>query len=470
MNSITNRTYDEIEIGESATVSHMLTRQDIQLFAIMSGDVNPAHLDEEYAKSDMFHRIIGHGMWSASLISNVLGTQLPGPGTIYLDQSLHFVRPVSLGDTITARVTVLEKRPEKRVLMECVCTNQKGQEVVKGQALVIAPEEKVSRPRVQLPQVELKDNCPLLYSQLETLTEGMPVLKTAVVQPTDEYTLRGAVEAGRVGHIRPILLGNAPRIQEVAKQYGIKLDGCEVIDTVHSNAAAEMAVNMAREGKVDAIMKGKIHTDELMAEVVSKEHGLRTARRMSHVFFMQVGSYPKPFFLTDAALNIQPNLADKKDIVQNAIDLFRAIFNSAPRVALLSAVETVEESIPSTLDATALCKMADRGQIEGGMLDGPLAFDNAVSPESASLKGIVSPVAGQADILVVPDLESGNMLYKQMRFFTGCEGAGIVLGARVPIILTSRAGGVATRVASCALARIYAARRQSVANISSKAA
>lgn len=296
-------------------------------------------------------------------------------------------------------------------------------------------------------------------ARLLAMRDGFKPLKTAVVHPADAYSLRGAVDSAREGLIDPVLVGPPAKIMAVAAQENIDISPYTIVATEHSHAAAAKAVQMAKLGEVEALMKGKLHTDELMEAVVEKESGLRTGRRMSHVFILDVPNYPKPLWLTDAALNIRPTLMEKRDIVQNAIDLFCILGFGTPKVAILSAVEMVTESIPSTLDATALCKMADRGQITGAILDGPLAFDNAVSKESAIIKGIRSEVAGDADILVVPDIESGNMLYKQNRFLTGCDGAGIVLGARVPIILTSRAGNSEARQASSALALAYVRKR-----------
>lgn len=304
--------------------------------------------------------------------------------------------------------------------------------------------------------------CPIHSStrQLLAMKDALKPLKTAVVHPVDVYSLIGAIASAKEGLIDPVLVGPRDKIEAIAKQEGIDLSPYTIVATEHSHAAAETAVKMARDGKVEALMKGKLHTDELMEAVIEKENGLRTGRRMSHVFILDVPNYPKPLFLTDAAINIRPTLMEKKDIVQNAIDLFCILGFGTPKVAILSALEMVTESIPSTLEAAALCKMAERGQITGGILDGPLAFDNAVSKESAEIKGIISEVAGDADILVVPDIESGNMLYKQNRFLTGCDGAGIVLGARVPIILTSRAGNSETRQASSALALAYVRNRE----------
>ncbi len=288
---------------------------------------------------------------------------------------------------------------------------------------------------------------------------GLAPLRVAVVHPVDNFSFMGAIEAAKAGIIIPVLVGPENKIRAVAEENHVDISGIELVATPHSHAAAETCVAMAAEGKVEALMKGKLSTDELMLPIVDKLKGLRTGRRMSHVFVLNVPRYPKPLFLTDAAININPNLMEKKDIVQNAIDLFHALGMGIPKVAVLSAVEYVTEKIPSTLDATALCKMAERGQITGGILDGPLAFDNAISKEAAEIKGLHSEVAGNADILVAPDIESGNILYKELRYFSGAQGAGIVLGAKVPIILTSRAGDAENRVVSSALALLSARKR-----------
>jgi phosphate acetyltransferase len=278
---------------------------------------------------------------------------------------------------------------------------------------------------------------------------------TAVAHPCDASSLAGAVEAAAAGIIRPILVGPEAKIRKVAAENGVNLDGIRIIDAAHSHDAAEKAVALVRSGEAAALMKGSLHTDELLSAMLRKDTGIRTARRISHVFIMDVPTYPKPLFITDAAVNIAPSLDDKADIAANAIELARALGVTTPKVAILSAVETVNSKIPSTIDAAALCKMAERGQIRGGILDGPLALDNAISKEAAATKGIISPVAGDADILLVPDLESGNMLAKELTFLANADAAGIVLGARVPVILTSRADSVRTRLASCAVAAIY---------------
>ncbi len=281
-------------------------------------------------------------------------------------------------------------------------------------------------------------------------------IKMGVVHPCDAPSLEGALAARDRGLISPVLIGPRGKIEAVALAAGLALSGVEIVDAPHSHAAAEKAVWLARHCKLHALMKGSLHTDELMSEVVSKEHGLRTDRRMSHVFVLDVKGHDKPLLVTDAAINIAPTLDEKRDIVRNAIDLAHALGIARPKVALLSAVENVEAKIPSTIDAAALCKMADRGQITGADLDGPLAFDNAISPQAAAAKGIVSSVAGDADILVAPDLDAGNILAKQLVFLAGAETAGLALGARVPIVLTSRADDARARVASSALAQIFA--------------
>jgi phosphate acetyltransferase/phosphate butyryltransferase len=463
MNYVENRTFDEIKLGDSATLVRTLGKDDISLFAVMSGDVNPTHVDEEYAQSDTFHKIIAHGMWGGALISTLLGTQLPGPGTIYLGQTLRFTRPVALGDTITVSVKAAAKDVQKhRVTFECECTNQRGEAVIRGDADVIAPTDKVKRPRAIRPEVRPHDRG-ARYRQLIDMTRGLAPILTAVVHPVDRYALLGALDAAHANLIVPIFIGPEAQIRAAAAAADLDLAPYRLIPTGDSHEAAARAVAMARAGDVEALMKGSLHTDELMHEVVARQTGLATERRLSHVFVMDVPTYPRPLFITDAAINIAPDLDDKRDIVQNAIDLARVLGVETPRVAVLSAVETVTPRLPSTLDAAALCKMADRGQITGGILDGPLAFDNAVSEEAAKIKSIASPVAGKADILLVPDLEAGNMLVKQLGYLAEAEGAGIVLGARVPIILTSRADTVLARMASCAVALITARRRERAA-------
>jgi phosphate acetyltransferase len=298
---------------------------------------------------------------------------------------------------------------------------------------------------------------PTKYDRLIAAAKKAPAISTIVVHPCDETSLRGAADAAEAGLIKPVLVGPADRIRGAASKHNINISGFEIVDTPHSEAAAAKAVELVHAAKGSMLMKGSLHTDELMRSVTAKAAGLRTDRRISHVFVMDVPSYADTVFITDAAINIFPDLDGKRDIVQNAIDLFnQAGFGALPRVAILSAVETITSKIPSTIEAAALCKMADRGQITGGLLDGPLAFDNAVDQEAARIKGIKSEVAGRAQILVVPDLEAGNMLAKNLAYFAKADSAGIVLGARVPIVLTSRADSARARMASCAVAVLYA--------------
>ncbi|MDQ0563417.1 phosphate acetyltransferase [Rhizobium mesoamericanum] len=303
------------------------------------------------------------------------------------------------------------------------------------------------------------------YERLIAKAKQVPQMRTVVAHPCDETSLRGAVEAAEVGLMRPILVGPGEKVRTVAKSHDLDISPFELVDVPHSDAAAARAVEIIREGGADLLMKGSLHTDELMRAVTSSTTGLRTARRISHVFVMDVPNHAETLFITDAAINIAPDLDAKRDIIQNAIDLFTQIGLGTPRVAILSAVETVTSKIPSTIDAAALCKMAERGQITGGVLDGPLAFDNAIDPEAARIKGIQSPVAGHAEILVVPNLEAGNMLAKNLTFLARADAAGIVLGARVPIILTSRADSVRARLASCAVAVLLADARRRTAPI-----
>lgn len=454
--TIENHPFDEIQIGQTAQLTRTLRPQDIPLFAAISGDVNPTHLDPEFAKQGPTHEVVGHSMWGGALFSAILGNQLPGPGTVYVRQDLRFHRPIAVGDTLTASVTVKEKRAEdRRVVFECLAVNQDGLKVIDGIAEVIAPAEKIRCAKLHLTEISVTDK-ELRYRQIMSRVKGLEPITVAVAHPCDEPSLGGALEAMQAGIIRPILVGPKAKILTAAQALGADLSGLQIIDTPHSHASAEVAVQLCREGKAEALMKGSLHTDELMSAVVDKEKGLRTARRISHVFLADVPTYPRPLMITDAAVNIEPTLEEKVDIVQNAIDLAHALGIAEPKVAILSAVETVTLKIRSTIDAAALCKMADRGQIKGGLLDGPLAFDNAVSQVAARIKGIRSAVAGNADILVVPDLEAGNMVAKQLEYLANALMAGIVLGAKVPIVLTSRADTPETRAASCAVAQVLA--------------
>lgn len=452
---IENRTFDELTLGEAASLSHTVTQRDIDLFATVTGDVNPAYVDPAYAETDMFHHIVMQGMWGGGLISAVLGTKLPGPGTICLGQNLRFRHPVSIGDTITATVTVREKMAAKGdVTLDCVCANQRGEAVITGTAFTRAPAVKVRRPRIVLPHVQVDRHDGM--NAIVARAAGGVRMPAAVVFPVDSASLLAAFEASKAGLLAPVLIGPAAQMQALARAQDIDIASFRLIDEPDAPAAASRAVALVHAGEAAIIMKGDLHTDELMHPVVASQGGLRTARHISHVYLMDVPDYPRLLMITDAAVNIAPKLAEKAAIVQNAIDLAHVIGIAQPRVAILAAVETVNPKMQATVDAAELCRMAERGQITGGLVGGPFGLDNAISEAAAAEKHIVSPVAGRADILVVPDLEAGNMLAKQLTFLSGAEAAGIVLGASVPIVLTSRADSAGTRLASCAVGVLLA--------------
>jgi len=453
---LSNRTFAEIKVGDSETLERVLTQQDILLFAVMSGDVNPSHLDEEYAASTPLHSVVAHGMWGGSIISALLGTKLPGPGTVYKRQDLRFHKSVHVGDLLKVTVEVTALDPQHQtVILDCKCVNQNGDLVISGEAEVTAPLKKIERAVANLPEIKF-----LASSSMATLlnnSKNYKPIKVVVVHPCDSSSLGGALDAYQAGLIEPILVGPRARIESIAQENNFDLANLVINDVPFSHAAAEYAADIANKGEVQAIMKGSLHTDELMSAIFkTTAPGLRTKRRVSHCFVMQTPAYPRPFIVTDAAINIAPTLEQKADIIKNAITLAHAIGVECPKVALLAAVETVTPTMPATLDAAALCKMADRGQIKGALLDGPLAFDNAISMAAAQTKGIVSQVAGQADILVAPDLESANMLAKQIMYMSQAASAGVVLGIKLPIILTSRSDTRESKMASCALAVMLA--------------
>jgi len=454
---IENKTYDEITIGMSASLERTLTKDDIMMFSVMSGDANPTHFEEESGRK---HRVVGHGMWGGSLLSALLGNELPGAGTVYKSQTFDFKTTVALGDVVTATITVTAKNDaDKTVFFDCLATNQKGETVFTGIASVFAPQTKQSYEQKILPEMQFRRGHHV-FEDLVARCQKLRPVSVAICYPCDEVSLAGPLEAAAQNLIDPILVGPKDKIEATAAQYGLDVSNCRIVDVADSLVAAEKAVALCRSGEAEVLMKGSLHTDEMMREVARKDTGLRTGRRISHVFIMDVPTYPRTLLITDAAVNIYPTLEDKVDILQNAIDLAHVLEIKEPKCAILSAVETVYPKIASTIEAAALCKMADRGQIKGGVLDGPLAFDNAVSEEAAKIKKIVSPVAGKADILLVPDLEAGNMLAKQLSYLADADAAGIVLGGRVPIVLTSRADSAKARLASCAVAVLFARARE----------
>jgi len=453
--------FDELTVGQSATLVRQLTERDIEAFAAISGDVNPLLVDRRFAQAHEFHHLIAHGMWAGALISNVLGTQLPGPGTVYVHQDLDFKRPIGLGDTVTVTVSVEEKQTETgRVVLACRCADQNGEIAVSGRAVVLPPREKLRQRRTELPELTLRDRGDRLRRIIERAAALEP-LAMAVVHPVDDASLLGTVRAAEAGLIAPVLVGPEERIRAAAERASVDISAYRIVAAAHSHEAAQKAVALIRAGEANALMKGKLHTDELMHAVLDHDAGLRTERRLSHVFVMDIPDYSRPLLITDAAVNISPTLEEKVDILQNAIDLAHALDIEEPKAAILCAVETVDASMRCTVEASALCKMADRGQIHGALVDGPLAFDNAVSENAARTKGIQSAVAGKADILLTPDLEAGNMLAKQLEYLSSASAAGVVLGARVPIALTSRADDELCRMASCAVATLMQAAQRS---------
>lgn len=460
LNNMTNVTFDEIHLGASASLTRTLSQTDIEVLALVSGDVDPFHVEANGSSAQRDASTI-EAAGTEALIAAALGTKLPGPGMKIVQGSLRFSGKTSVGDTLTATVTAREKRREgQQVDFNCKCVNQMGEELVVGVVTVAAPTKRVAYAEVVPPELVLRRGD--AFGRLFKACEGLPQVRCAVVYPCDRDSLLGPIESAKRKLIEPILVGPEEEIQAVAKGEGVDLSPYRIVSVPQSREAAAKAVELARAGEVDALMKGSLHTDELLGAVVPSATGLRTARRISHVFVMDVPSYPRMLLITDVAVNIYPKLKEKVDIVQNAIDLAHVLGITEPKVAILSAVETVNPDIESTLDAAALCKMSDRGQITGGILDGPLAFDNAISAQAAQTKKIRSPVAGLADILLVPDLEAGNMLAKQLCYLAGADAAGIVLGARVPIVLTSRADSVRSRLASTAVMSLVAnARRTS---------
>jgi len=456
-----NITFDELALGQQASLNRTLKQEDISLFAAMSGDVNPAHMDPEFAKSDIFRGIVGHGMWSGSLISALLGTVLPGPGTIYLEQDIKFKKPVRIGDNITISLTVRDKFADKPIVtFDCKGVNQRGETVIEGLATVLAPTQKIRVARADLPHIEIHNHDH--FQAIIQSCQNIDAIRTAIVHPVKANVLTAVADSVKAGLIIPILIGPMAKIKAAAHEANIDISQWELIDTEHSDAAASKAVALAATAKVDAIMKGSLSTHELLAAVVRAPSSLRTKYRISHAYVIDVPSYHKPLIITDAAINIAPNAAEKADICQNAINLWRVLFgeDKKPKVAILAAIELVNPKMQATVDAAILCKMSERGQITDGILDGPLAFDNAINKQAADDKGIVSPVAGDADILLTPEIDSGNILAKQLTFLGHADAGGIVLGARVPIILASRADSLRTRLLSCALAvKVSAARK-----------
>ncbi len=453
---IENKTYDEISVGDTAGTEHVLTMEDAMAWASISGFNSILDSDGLIDRAVSSMLPTGPNMWCASLISGLFATNLPGPGCSLANVSLAFHKLIRIGDRIFVKVEVTAKDDStKRLTFNCEASNSAGASIFSGTAQLIAPLEKLRLSTLPVPQLIV--NTPYRHHRgLISRAKAKPPVKTAIVWPCDELSLGGAIEAFKDGLIVPVLVGSEATIRSIAGTMQLDLGSIQIIDVDFSRTAAFRAVEMARKGEVQMLMKGSLQTSELMEAVTSREGGLRFGRRISHVFALDVPSYHKTLFVTDAAVNIQSDLETKIDILQNAIDMMLELEVVNPKVAILSAVESVNPDIPSTLDAAALCKMVDRGQITGAIVDGPLAFDNAISSDAARVKNIKSPVAGDPDLLLVPNLEAGNILFKELQYLAGALAAGVVVGAKVPIVLTGRADGEMARIASCALGVLLA--------------
>ncbi|MFW6278078.1 MAG: bifunctional enoyl-CoA hydratase/phosphate acetyltransferase [Halorhodospira sp.] len=432
--NVRNYLFSDLQIGDRVETTSRLNHQDV--------------------------RTLGEGLWPGTMLVNAVCSEFPGPGTEPVAQELTYEGSVGLGDTVTITLEVIEKKGDGRqVVIAGRACKDSGEPVISGHVTVRAPTERVNgEPGTGAAATTTGRRRQL--RRLLRMADDLAPMSVAVVHPVDALALRGAMQAAEHELMCLTLVGPEHKIRAAADEASIDLGRTSIIDVEHSHEAAEVAVGLARRGEVEGLMKGSLHTDELMGAVVSLQVGLRTERRISHVYAMDVPTYPRPLLISDAAINIAPDLACKRDICQNAIELGHALGVEEPKVAVLSATESVNPDIPSTLDAAALCKMADRGQITGGLLDGPLAFDNAISESAAQTKQIRSRVAGNPDVLIAPDLESGNMMAKQLYYLADAEAAGIVLGARVPIVLTSRADDVMARLASCAIALLVADRKR----------
>ena len=451
----TNKTYDEIYVGQSARISRVCTINDLLIFAHASGNRNPLHLpDTDWTGDGKVDAPVAPSMWIGALVSAVLGNILPGPGTIYRSQTFTFHGAVSVGDQLTVKVDVAEKLPNQRVLLNVSVTiDPDGRLIASGRAEVTAPPKTIEFDASDLPAILVERH--RHFNGMIRAAQTLPALTTAVVSPTDDASLQGALLAAENKLIEPILIGERALIEKAAASLGADLGQFRIIETQDEAEAAAHAVQLVHAGEAKAIMKGHIHSDDLLRHIVKRDGGLRTKRRISHVFAMDIPGRSTLVLISDAAINISPDLNTKVDITQNAINAAVAVGLEQPKVGILSAIETVNPSIPSSLDAAILSKMAERGQITGGIVDGPLAMDNAIDLQAARTKGIKSLVAGRAEVLIVPNLESGNMLAKELTFLAHAEAAGLVVGAKVPVMLTSRADNGRARLASCALAVLY---------------
>ncbi|WP_424934567.1 bifunctional enoyl-CoA hydratase/phosphate acetyltransferase [Amaricoccus macauensis] len=452
-----NKTYDELQIGDSYELHRVCTVDDFYIFAVASGNHNPMHLPDTDREGGEREEPVAPSMWCGSIVSAVLGNILPGPGTLYCSQHFDFVGRAHAGDELVIKVMLTAKNEDGTVVFAThVRRAADDVEIVRGEAVVVAPTEKITQDDHDLPGLVVQRH--RHFDALIRMAEPLPPIPTAIVCPEEPNSLGGAILAAKRTIISPILIGNRDKISAAASELGADISGFEMIEINSHAEAANAGVELVRAGRAKALMKGHLHTDDLLRAALNKQTGLRAGRRFTHVFVLDVPGMPHPLIVSDAAINIAPDLPTKIDIVQNAIDLAISIGIQVPKVGVLSAVETVNPAIPSSVDAALLSKMADRGQITGGLVEGPLAMDNAVDLAAARTKGIKSDVAGRAEVLVVPDLDAGNMLAKQLTYIAKAEAAGLVMGASCPIILTSRADDDMARLASCAVAAIHHAR------------
>ena len=450
-----NRTFSQLEVGDEAQVTRLCTVDDLYAFAAASGDHNPLHLASYDGDGDGKPEAIAPGLWPAGLVAAVLGNSLPGPGSLTRNANLSFHMPVMAGDELTAFVSVIEKRADGDVI--CAAEVRRVGDnalALSGTVQVTPPDQNMEFDAINVPGLVVQRH--RHFDALLEKARPLDPMPTAVVAPEDANSLGGALLGHSNSIITPILVGDPEKITAAAAEIGADLTGIEIVEAKTHGAAAHRAVDLVVEGRAHTLMKGYLHTDELLHAVLRREKGLRTGRRLSHIFVMDVPGMSRPIMVTDAAINIAPDLETKADIVQNAIHLAHSIGIETPKVGVLSAVETINPHMPSSVDAALLSKMAERGQITGGLVDGPLAMDNAVDLKAARTKGITSAVGGAADILVAPNIEAGNMVAKQLTFISHAEAAGVVIGAAAPIILTSRSDDDASRLASCAVAALHA--------------
>lgn len=441
----------DLKVGMSAEATRTLTVQDFLLYSHASGDMNPLHLPELDGDGDGQTEAICPAAYLAALVSALIGTKLPGPGSRETGWSLSLGKPVRLGDTVTAHVRI-EETDAKAATLSARVDGPAGT-ALEARVTVVPPLKSQTFGASDLPELLARKHDK--FQRLLTACEALDPVVTAIVCPYTEDSLSGPLEAASRGLISPLLVGERKQIEAAATAARRDISACEIVEAEGEDAAARTACRLVTENRAGSIMKGHLHTDAFLRAILSSKAGLRGRRQVSHVFVLDVPSRDHLLFVTDAAVNIAPDLAAKRDIVQNAIDLARALGVDRPRAGILSAVETVNPAIASTIDAAALSKMAERGQIEGGLVDGPLAMDNAVDPTAAKIKNLSGQVAGRADILVGPNIEAANMMAKQLSFVGRAESAGVVLGTKVPVILTSRADSEFSRIVSCAVAALH---------------